>query len=133
MIYLLWAFYLLGGLGVLLKRAYKSAKDQNTPWQSVPQYCKVHAPEILTNFVISTALFWSVWRDTSFLTKMLLMVGVTKDVQVPLNPLTAALYGVFSDQVVDLIVGQVLSIFGKVKAILPGGGNTGDASDPKQP
>lgn len=123
MIYLLFAFYLIGGLGVLLKRAYKSAKNPDTPWDNVGAYCKQHAPDILTNFAVSTALFIGVWRDTSFLTKMLALVGVVKDVQVPLNPLTAVLYGVASDSIADAIISAATYLLNKVRLILPGGNN----------
>ena len=130
MIYLLFAFYLIGGLGVLLKRAYKSAKNPDTPWDNVAGYCKQHAPDILTNFAVSTALFIGVWRDTSFLTKMLALVGVNKDIQVPLNPLTAVLYGVAGDPIADALISAATFIINKVRLILPGGSNN---EPPNQP
>jgi hypothetical protein len=121
MIYLLFAFYLIGGLGVLLKRAYKSAKNPDTPWDNVSAYCKQHAPDILTNFAVSTALFIGVWRDTAFLTKMLALVGVQKDIEIPLNPLTSVLYGVAGDPIADALISVATWAITKVKLILPGG------------
>jgi hypothetical protein len=121
MIYLLFAFYLIGGVGVLLKRAYKSAKNPDTPWDNVRGYCAQHAPDILVNFAVSTALFIGVWRDTSFLTKMLALIGVQRDIQVPLNPLTAVLYGVAGDPIADAMISAATFVITKVRLILPGG------------
>ena len=120
MIFILWAFYLVGWLGMILKRAYKSAKNPLTPWVDVPEYFKLWLPGIMINFAITTALFIGVWRDTAFLSKMLLMVGVHKDVEVPLNPLTAVIFGIASDQLADMILSAWNYVMSKVKAILPG-------------
>jgi hypothetical protein len=132
MIYLLFAFYLLGGVGVLLNHAYKSAKSPLTPWDSVPDYCKLHAPHILMNFGVSTAIFLGVWRDTTFLTKMLLLVGVHKDIQIPLNPLTAILFGIAGDPIADVIISALGYAVAKAKLLLPGTAQ-GDANDQSKP
>ena len=121
MIFALWAFYLLGWFGMILKRAYKSAKNPLTPWENVPEYFKLWLPGIMINFGVTTALFVGVWRDTAFLTKMLLMVGVQKDISIPLNPFTAVLFGIASDQLADLIITSFSYVVSKVKGILPGG------------
>jgi hypothetical protein len=112
MTFILWGFYILGGLGSMWKRANLSASSAHTPWDNVRGYAGEHGPQLMINFLLSTALFLTVWQDTSFLTHALLFVGVSKDVEVPLNPFTAALYGVFSDQVMDFIVAKLIGRFG---------------------
>jgi hypothetical protein len=118
MIYLLWFLYIFGWLGIILKRAYKSARNPNTPWDNIATYFKMWLPGIMLNFGITTALFVSVWRDTSFLTNSLLYFGVHKDVQIPLNPVTAILFGVASDQIADIIISVLVYILAKVRAFL---------------
>jgi hypothetical protein len=129
MIYLLFAFYLIGGLGVLLKRAYKSAKDPDKPWTNVYGYCAVHAPDILLNFAVSTALFLSVWRDTSFITKGFHMLGIQQDIVVPLNYVTAVIFGATSDPIADGLISAGAFLVNKVRVLLPGGG-TNDSQNP---
>jgi hypothetical protein len=64
------------------------------------------------NFLLCTGLFWTVWHDTSSLSRLLQVVGVSKDFDVPLNPFTAAVYGVFGDNLMDFIVAKVGSKIG---------------------
>lgn len=123
MIFLLWAIFLIGWLAVLVKHAYKSAANQFTPWDNIGDYCKIHAPDIMLNLLLSCGLFWGVWRDTSFITKTLLMFGVHKDIEVALNPFTAACYGVVSQQIADIFTSFIIAIAAKLKDILPSGGN----------
>jgi len=112
MTFILWLFYILGGVASMWKRANLSASSTHTPWDNVSGYVKDHGPQLMINFLLSTALFLTVWEDTTFLTKALLMFGVSKDVSVPLNPFTAALYGVFSDNVMDFVVAKLIGKFG---------------------
>ena len=130
MTYLLWAFYLTGWLTVILKRAYDSSKNPLTPWDNVAAYFARWLPGIIMNFGITTALFLGVWRDTSFLTKMLEAVGVHKDVQVPLNPFTAIMFGIASDKIADIIISALTYLISKAKAILPGNTDQGGSNDP---
>jgi hypothetical protein len=123
----LWMWYLLAWAAVILKRAYKSAKNPYTPWSGIAEYFKLWGPGIFFNLVCSTALFVTVWRDTTFLTKMLLMFGMHKDIQIPLNPVTAVAFGISSDQVGDTFIWIVTWIGAKVKSLL------GTAPDPPPP
>ena len=109
---ILWLFYLLGGVASMWKRANLSASSSHTPWGNVTEYVASHGPQLMINFLLSTALFLTVWMDTTFLTHALLFFGVAKDVEVPLNPFTAALYGVFSDNVMDFVVAKIIGRFG---------------------
>ncbi len=103
----LWLFYILGQFFSMWKRANLSAKSQFSPWSNIREYVAGHAPQLGINFLLSTGLFWTVWHDTTFLARMLQIVGVTKDFDVPLNPFTAALYGVGSDTIMDFIVAKL--------------------------
>ena len=110
--FVLWLFYILGEVGSMWKRANLSAASSHTPWDNVRGYIGEHGPQLMINFLLSTALFITVWHDTTFLARGLQWVGVQKDFEVPLNPFTAALYGVFSDQVMDFIVAKLIGRFG---------------------
>jgi hypothetical protein len=103
----LWAFYILGNAFAVWKRANLTVSKDFTPWNNLKQYLIGHGPSIGINFLLSTGLFWTVWHDTTFLTKMLAYIGVTKDIEVPLNPFTAAIYGVFSDSLMDFINAKI--------------------------
>jgi hypothetical protein len=52
---------------------------------------------------------------------MLAVIGVEKDIQVPLNPLTAVLYGVAGDPIADALISAATFVITKVRLILPGG------------
>lgn len=129
MIWLLWAFYLLGGVLSVWKRANLSASATHTPWDSVKGYLVAHGPQIGINFLLSSGLFWVMWHDTAFLSKLLQYFGVNKDFDVPLNPFTAAVYGVFSDQLMDFLVSKIGT---KVPSIQPSA-PTGGPNAPTQP
>jgi hypothetical protein len=107
MTYALWACFLVGGLLSVWKRAYLSASKDYTPWQNVKGYMVAHGPQIGMNFLLASGLFWTVWHDTSFLTKVLAYFGLQKDIEVPLNPFTAGIYGVFSDSIMDFVVAAI--------------------------
>ncbi len=107
MTYVLWACFLLGGLMSVWKRAYLSASKEFTPWQNVKDYMVAHAPQVGMNFLLASGLFWTVWHDTAFLTKILSYFGFQKDIEVPLNPFTAGIYGVFSDSIMDFVVAKL--------------------------
>jgi hypothetical protein len=109
---LLWGFYVLGQTLSMWKRANLSANNKYTPWESVRQYVSGHGPQMGINFLLCTGLFWTVWHDTSSLSRLLQVVGVSKDFDVPLNPFTAAVYGVFGDNLMDFIVAKVGSKIG---------------------
>src|SRR5690242_4245344 len=103
MIYLLWLFYLAGWLTVILDRAYKSAKNPLTPWDSIGDYFKRWFPGILRNFMISTAAFVAVAQTDFFLTQGLpFATGEFKTVAFPL--VKSVLFGISSDKVADLLV-----------------------------
>jgi hypothetical protein len=114
MIYVLLGFYLAGGLGNLWKRASLSAASPHTPWMNVKEYVSAHGGDIIINFALSLGLFITVWRDTAFLSKLLLMFGFHQDIEVPLNPFTAGIYGVFSESLMDLIIAK---IGGKIQTV----------------
>ncbi|HEY6026068.1 MAG TPA: hypothetical protein VIV09_04135 [Pseudolabrys sp.] len=107
MTFFLWACYILGQFFSMWKRANLSARSEYSPWDSIRQYVRGHAPQMGINFLLCTGLFWSVWHDTSSLSKLLQVVGVSKDFDVPLNPFTAAVYGVFGDNVMDFVVAKL--------------------------
>jgi hypothetical protein len=131
MVFALWGFYILGGVLSVWKRANLSANQKFTPWQNVRQYAVAHGPQIGINFLLSSGLFWVMWHDTSFLAKILQYFGINKDFDVPLNPFTAAVYGVFSDQIMDFIVAKI-SV--KVPAIQANtGANNVPTQNPQQP
>jgi hypothetical protein len=109
---LLWGFYVLGQTLSMWKRANLSANNKYTPWESVRQYVAGHGPQMGINFLLCTGLFWTVWHDTSSLSRLLQVVGVSKDFDVPLNPFTASVYGVFGDNLMDFIVAKVGSKIG---------------------
>lgn len=102
----LWAFYILGQLLSMWKRANLSAQSQFSPWENVRQYVRGHAPQMGINFLLCTGLFWTVWHDTTSLSRLLQVIGISKDFDVPLNPFTAAVYGVFGDNVMDFVVAK---------------------------
>ena len=111
---ILFLFYFAGQFGSLWKRATLSADNIHTPWVTAVQYFQSHLGDILINFVISLGLFLTVWHNTQFLTTMLAWIGFTKDISVPLNPFTAAVYGVFSEQCSDLIISKVSKLIGNI-------------------
>lgn len=106
MTFVLWGVYILGQLLSMWKRANLSANSAFTPWQNVRQYVMGHGPQMGINFLLSMGLFWMVWHDTTSLSRLLQVVGVSKDFDVPLNPFTAAVYGVFSDNIMDFVVAK---------------------------
>lgn len=107
MTFFLWAFYILGQFFSMWKRANLSASSQYSPWDNMRQYVRGHAPQMGINFLLCTGLFWTVFHDTSSLSRLLQVVGVAKDFDVPLNPFTAAVYGVFGDNIMDFVVAKV--------------------------
>lgn len=109
---ILWLFFILGQIFVTWKRALLSAQSKLTPWKSIIGYLVANGAQISLNFLLSTGLFLSVWRDTSFLTHALLYWGVSKDVEIPLNPFTAALYGIVSSNLMDIVVARLLKFVG---------------------
>ena len=125
---MLWAFYILGGLLSVWKRANLSKSKDYTPWGTVKQYLVAHGPQIGINFLLSTGLFWTVWHDTTFLSRMLVYIGIQKDFEVPLNPFTAAIYGVASDNLMDFIVAKISN---KIPAMQPPSG--GPNEPPQNP
>jgi hypothetical protein len=108
----LWLFYILGQFFAMWKRASLSAKSQLSPWNNIREYFIGHGPQMGINFLLSTGLFWTVWHDTTFLAQLLQIVGVNKNFDVPLNPFTAAIYGVASDAIMDFLATKVLGILG---------------------
>jgi hypothetical protein len=108
----LWLFYILGQFFAMWKRASLSAKSQLSPWNNIREYFIGHGPQMGINFLLSTGLFWTVWHDTTFLSRLLQIVGVDKNFDVPLNPFTAAIYGVASDAIMDFLATKVLAILG---------------------
>lgn len=112
MTYALWAIYILGQFFSMWKRATLSAKSQFSPWNSIKQYIAGHGAQMGINFLLATGLFWSVWKDTTFLTHLLQFVGWKQDFEVPLNPFTAAVYGVFSETLMDLLATKVTALVG---------------------
>jgi len=129
MTYALWAFFLLGGLMSVWKRAYLSASKDFTPWQNVKQYMVAHGPQIGMNLLLASGLFWTVWHDTTFLTKILAYFGFQKDIEVQLNPFTAGIYGVFSDTIMDFVVAKLSTKVPQLQAR----GETGVKDEPAQP
>ena len=115
----LWLFYILGQFFSMWKRANLSAKSQFSPFDNVKQYVVGHAPQMGINFLLCSGLFWTVWHDTSFLTKVLAYFGFQKDIEVPLNPFTAAIYGVFSDSVMDFIVAKISTRVPQLQVTVP--------------
>ena len=116
---LLLFFYLIGGAGSLLKRATLSADNKHTPWASAWDYLMGNFGDALINLAVSLGLFITVWRNTTFLTTILVWFGVGKDVSVPLNPFTAAIFGVFSEQVTDFIISKGSKLFPQSTATQP--------------
>jgi hypothetical protein len=129
----LWAFYILGNVFTVWKRANLSVSKTFTPWDNLKQYLAAHGPQIGINFLLSSGLFWTVWHDTTFLTRMLAYVGVTKDIEVPLNPFTAAVYGVFSDTLMDFITAKITAKVPALSPLEPKAPPQGGANDPTQP
>ena len=119
MIWVLLLFYLAGTFGSLWKRATLSADSLHTPWYTVRQYCQYHLGDILYTQSIALGLFGAVWHNTQFLTTMLAWLGFTKDIEIPLNTFTAAIYGAFSESVVDLIVAKLRKLLGPTPASKP--------------
>lgn len=119
MIWILLLFYLVGQFGSLWKRATLSADNLHTPWFTAIQYCQGHVGDIAINFALSLGLFVTVWHNTQFLTTMLAWFGFSKDISVPLNPFTAAIYGVFSESLMDLIIAKVSRVLGMIQGTAP--------------
>ena len=110
---ILWLFYISGGVLSMWKRAHLAAKSDYTPWQSLREYATAHGPQLAINFLLSTALFWTWWNDPTILAKLLGVIGVQTDSALPLNPFLAAIYGVFSDVVMDFITAKIALKFQK--------------------
>ena len=104
-------FYLIRGLGSLTKRATLSADNRYTPWNSVYSYLMGHAGDAIINFVVSLGLFLWIWRDTTPLNDVLAWVGIHAHLSGPIGPFSAAIYGVFSEQCVDLIISKGSKLF----------------------
>jgi hypothetical protein len=128
----LWAFYILGNVFTVWKRANLTVSKDFTPWNNLKQYLIGHAPAIGINFLLSSGLFWTVWHDTTFLTKVLLYVGIQKDIEVPLNPFTAAIYGVFSDSLMDFITAKITAKVPVLTTLQPRAPQ-GEPNDPQNP
>lgn len=118
----LWAFYMLGQFLSMWKRANLSSQSQFSPWDNVRQYVRGHAPQMGINFLLCTGLFWTVWHDTSSLARLLQLVGISKDFDVPLNPFTAGVYGVFGDNVMDFVVAKFAGRVGLAPTAPPASG-----------
>jgi hypothetical protein len=109
----LWVFYIVGGILSMWKRANLSANNVHTPWQNVKEYASAHGPQLGINILLSTALFWSWWHDPAALPRLLSFIGLQADYQLPLNPFTSAIYGIFSDNLMDFIVAKGAARFQK--------------------
>jgi hypothetical protein len=129
----LWGFYILGNVFTVWKRANLSVSKDFTPWNNLKQYLVSHGPTIGINFLLSSGLFWTMWHDTTFLTKMLLYIGIQKDIEVPLNPFTAAIYGVFSDTLMDFITAKITARVPVLAPLQPKLPPTGEPNDPQNP
>lgn len=94
----LWGVYILGQVVSTLMRADQNASmSKFTPWNTIRQYVTAHQNAFLWRFFLASALFWLWWHTPEDLA----MIGMKKASLFPLNVGTAAIYGLFSDKVVN--------------------------------
>ena len=105
----LWIIFLIGQLVALIMRADTSAACKFTPWMTIRQYMAANLGLVVGKTFVASLLFWVWWHDPALLS--LLGVDASK---LPLNCVTAGLYGMVSDKIAEYVLIKI------TKLITPG-------------